>query len=203
MILDAKFTFSNHITSTIQSCNHHLRAIKHISPFIIRCLVITRLDYCNSIFFNTSQRELSRLQSVMNRSARIALNVNSPHHYLTNSSSGNLVELHWLPIIHRIEFKIACITYKTLTTSSPSYLHHLISVKTPTRHLRSSATVTFLQKRTANNISQRAFRHTAPKVWNSIPQNIRNSKPLSTFKSKLKTHYFKLAYPSSTSNTCN
>jgi len=205
VILDTKLTFSNYITSTIQTCNHHLRAIKHIRPFItdelssnlIRCLVITRLDYCNSILFNTSQHQLSRLQSVMNRAARVALNVNSPHHYLTHSSSVNLIKLHWLPIIYRIQFKIACITYKTLTTSSPSYLHRLISVKAPTRHLRSTASITLSQQRTTNNISQRAFRHTAPKVWNSLPQNITNCKQLSSFKSKLKTHFFKLAFPAS------
>ena len=31
----------------------------------------------------------------------------------------------------------------------------------------------------------------APKLWNSLPANIRNSRSLDTFKKHLKTHYFK------------
>ena len=31
----------------------------------------------------------------------------------------------------------------------------------------------------------------APKLWNSLPANIRNSKSLDTFKKHLKTHYLK------------
>ena len=31
----------------------------------------------------------------------------------------------------------------------------------------------------------------APKLWNSLPANIRSSRSLDTFKKHLKTHYFK------------
>ena len=37
-----------------------------------------------------------------------------------------LAELHWLPVSARIEFKIALLTFKTLTTHQPSYLHNLL-----------------------------------------------------------------------------
>jgi hypothetical protein len=33
---------------------------------------------------------------------------------------------HWLPIIQRITFKIAVITYKVKKTSMPAYLHNLL-----------------------------------------------------------------------------
>ena len=37
-----------------------------------------------------------------------------------------LSELHWLPVNSRIIFKLACLTYKLLTTSQPAYLHTLL-----------------------------------------------------------------------------
>ena len=40
----------------------------------------------------------------------------------------------------------------------------------------------------------RAFRISAPKIWNSLSANIRDSPSLPTSRRQLKTHYFQLAY---------
>ena len=42
----------------------------------------------------------------------------------------------WLPVNSRIIFKLACLTYKLLTTSQPAYLHMLLHHYTPTRTLQ-------------------------------------------------------------------
>ena len=52
-----------------------------------------------------------------------------------------LKSLHWLKINERIEYKLLSLTYKTLTTAQPTYLHSLISVQPP-RATRSSSVVT-------------------------------------------------------------
>ena len=49
--------------------------------------------------------------------------------------------LHWLPICHRINFKIATITYRVLQSQQPSYLAALIPRFTPVRSLRSSSSL--------------------------------------------------------------
>ena len=40
-----------------------------------------------------------------------------------------LKSLHWLKINEYIEYKLLSLTYKTLTTAQPTYLHSLISVQ--------------------------------------------------------------------------
>ena len=50
-----------------------------------------------------------------------------------------LSELHWLPVRHRINFKIATITFKVLQFQQPSYLAALNPWYVPTRSLRSSS----------------------------------------------------------------
>lgn len=40
----------------------------------------------------------------------------------------------------------------------------------------------------------RAFARSGPFLWNELPLEIRNSPSVTIFKSKLKTHLFKLAY---------
>ena len=39
-----------------------------------------------------------------------------------------------------------------------------------------------------------SFKVAAPKLWNSLPEDLRSSNDVSVFKSKLKTHYFSIAY---------
>ena len=41
---------------------------------------------------------------------------------------------------------------------------------------------------------ERAFSVCAPKLWNSLPSEVRTSETVFLFKKRLKTHYFKLAF---------
>jgi len=47
----------------------------------------------------------------------------------------------------------------------------------------------------ATDSGSRAFRISAPKIWNSLPPHILQSQTLSSFRRHLKTHYFQSAYP--------
>ena len=38
-----------------------------------------------------------------------------------------LARLHWLPVTARIQFRIALLTFKTLTTHQPCYIHDLLN----------------------------------------------------------------------------
>jgi len=46
-----------------------------------------------------------------------------------------LSNLHWLPIHKRINFKVATLTYKVLSTQQPAYLYNVISYHQPSRLL--------------------------------------------------------------------
>ena len=166
--IDEKFDY--HITTVIRSCNHH-QALSHIRQFftnymastLARFLVLSRLNYCNFLLYNISKHQQERLQPIMNKAARISLNINTPHHYLHHSSKNYLFQLQWLAVYNRIIFKIALITYKTYTTSIPGYLSNLIQNRPNPRLLRSSS-ATLLKNSTTNKISERGFRHASPAV---------------------------------------
>ena len=155
------------------------------------CILIIHYS-CNSLLHNITQQQCARLQRTLNRAARIVLNVDTSKGTRHQSSVNNLIRLHWLPITHRISFKIALLTHKTLTTSSPPYLRTLLKIRKTGRCLRSSAAPLLQQHHTSNNISTRAFRHAAPCVWNSLPPDIRATVSTELFKKKLKTYYFKI-----------
>ncbi len=55
-------------------------------------------------------------------------------------------------------------------------------------------TVLLVVPRVAKSTKEgRTFSYLAPKLWNSLPDNVRGSATLSLFKSRLKTHLFSQA----------
>jgi len=75
------------------------------------------------IMHGTSASNLNKLQVVQNALARTVSR--SP---LSVSASHRLSNLHWFPVRKRIDFKIATLTYKVLSTQQPAYLHNLIII---------------------------------------------------------------------------
>ncbi len=98
-------------------------------------------------------------------------------------------------ITNRIDFKILLITYKALNGLAPQYLSELLSHYSPPRPLRSQNSghliIPRISKSTAGG---RSFSDLAPKLWNNLPNTVREADTLCQFKSRLKTHLFNLAY---------
>ena len=64
----------------------------------------------------------------------------------------------------------------------------------PTRQLRSSSSLLLQSLPTGTVIACRAFSQAAPRVWNDLPFDIRNSVTFDRFRSALRTHYYMLAF---------
>ena len=102
--------------------------------------------------------------------------------------------VHWLPVRRPIEFKIAVLTYKLLSTGQPSRLACKITPYLSGRRLKSLESGTLTVSRIKTAIGSLAFRSAAPSVWNLFPVDIRVVLSLESFRVKLKTHYIQLAF---------
>ena len=115
---------------------------------------------------------INKLQRVQNAAAR--LGTNSPR---ICHITPILEDLHWLPIKYRIEFKIVLLTFKCLYGLAPQYLADLIAVAPQSRYNLRSRNATLLvsaKARCLPTLGDRAFQSAAPKLWNSLPVEIRN-----------------------------
>ena len=84
----------------------------------------------------------------------------------------SLINLHWLPVTHRIEFMIAMLVHKYIYGVSPQYILDLIKIKESSQYqLRSYRA--YNAYRTKKTLGDRAFENVAPKVWNKLPLEIR------------------------------
>ena len=96
-------------------------------------LVLSRINYCNSILSGSFKCLIQKLQRVQNTAAQITLRMPRTEH-----TTPLLRMLHWLPIPSRIAYKIDSLCHTALTTAYPKYLSELLNVYTPARPLRSS-----------------------------------------------------------------
>ena len=106
-----------------------------------------------------------------------------------------LKKLHWLPIKQRIDYKIWLLTYKTLTNKQPTYLYNSLSFQSHSVSTRSSASLVLSIPYVWSSLGKRTFSVIGPRLWNSLPPDTRNSSSLPIFRSMLKTHLFKIAFP--------
>ena len=197
--LDQSLTFDQHVQGVVKASNFHIRALRHIRPMLDRAvantmacsIVSTRLDYCNSLLYGTKVSNIQKLQRVQNSLARVVACSTMRDHI-----TPVLKELHWLPVKQRIEYKVALVTHKVLSTGQPPYLAELVSTYKPGRQGLRSATKHQLTIPTGlgTRAGQRTFTSAAEYIWKKLPLPIKSAKCLFTFKSKLKTFLFQSAY---------
>ena len=107
-----------------------------------------------------------------------------------------LQELHWLPVVYRIQFKILLLVFKAIHGMAPEYITDMIIPKSSGGYfLRSNSQYQLVVPRSKHKyFGDRAFAVCAPTLWNKLPLEIKLSSNVDQFKSKLKTHFFLLAY---------
>ena len=198
VLFDSDLNFGAHIKRVVQTCFYQLRNISKIKPFLsrpnleklIHAFITSRLDFCNSLYSGVTQKTLSRLQLVQNAAARLLTNTKKRDHI-----TPILASLHWLPVAFRVDFKVLLISFKAQRGLAPSYISELLSPYDPPCGLR-SAGKGLLTTRTATYVTRgdRAFAVRAPRLWNALPEKIRLTDSLTSFKSLLKTYMFQKAF---------
>ena len=154
-------------------------------------LVLSCLDYCNSLSSRIPQQLIDKLQKVQKCSARLIFKTSK-----CTIVSPLFAKLHWLPIAQRIDYKISSLCYDVVSDTDPLYLSDLLCFYVPSRSLRSSADTRIFRIPTGKKKfqGQRAFSHLGPVTWNKLPYSVRHAQTQSQFKTQLKTTLFCSVY---------
>ena len=200
VLLDCHLSFHNQINNVVKVAGYHLKNIAFVRKYLderttkmlISNHVISKLDYCNSLYYGLPNYQLKKLQIIMNRAARLIKGL-SPRERITPS----LIDLHWLPIKARIIYKLCVMTYQALTSERPRYIRELLRgfhLHT-SMFLRHSADPHRLDEPRSNfEIGSRAFASCAPRLYNRLPEDVKNSGNQNIFKKRLKTYLFTESY---------
>ena len=85
-----------------------------------------------------------------------------------------LRDLHWLPFLKRMQYKLLVLTFKILHSDAPGFLCELLIWHHPTGHLRSANTTSCKSKTV--KLGRRLMDTTAAAtLWNTLPDGIKCS----------------------------
>ena len=132
------------------------------------------------------------MQAVQNMAAKITLG-----RCKYDSASRCLVQLHWLPIKYRIDYKIISIVHKCIHDDALPYLTRMIHHSMPGRQgLRSETDTTRLlvPQTSKKTFAAHSFSVLGPQLWNQLPVDLRKIDNYARFKKELKTHIFRIAH---------
>ena len=100
--------------------------------------------------------------------------------------TSSFICLHWLPIKFRINFKIAMLCFKYIHGHAPNYLKSMVAIKKT-----SWKTIPDDRKK---SLAIGPFPMHSPRFGTVSHNHFSHSKNFNTFKSLLKTHYFREAF---------
>ena len=186
VMLDRHLTLEPHIRSIVSHCYKLLGDIGRIrsvltdkqTESLVHSVISSRVDYCNSLFLGLNKNTINSLQKVQNAAARLILKKRK-----RTSIRSDLKGLHWLRVDQRIMFKTLLLVYKCINAIAPDELKSLIQVNPDKPQIL--VTPTF-----KTTHGRRSFQYNAPYLWNHLPEDIRKSVSLESFKGKLKTFLF-------------
>ena len=100
--LRADLSVANHVFTVICSGNYNIRQLHQLQSLMTRealrhaayALMLSRVDYCNSLFANAPATSTKRFQSLINLAARVVSDCSRFDH-ITDFTRDYL---HWLPI---------------------------------------------------------------------------------------------------------
>ena len=135
---DSHLTMKAHVARVARTCFFHLRRLRSIrrslgrdvTARLVSALVISRLDYCNSVLTHLPASTLAPLQRVLNAAVRLVHDL-GPREHVTPA----MYELHWLPIAEKIKFKLCLLVHHAVNGRAPSYLTELVTSQHPRTRL--------------------------------------------------------------------
>ena len=197
-IFDPRLDMVAQVGKTVKTAAFSLRNIGRVRNLltedtakqVVQSLVLSRLDYCNALLAGLPNTLIDRLQRIQNSAARLVSKTPKRHHI-----TPVLKDLHWLKVKYRIDFKILLLVFKTYQGMAPGYICDLLIPYKPSRTLRSGDKSQLAQPRShRHTLGDRAFSIYAPRVWNALPLEIRQSPSVASFKKRLKTFFFRQCY---------
>ena len=181
--IDNKLTFTEHIEKLLKKGNQKLHALIRISKFltpeklrlIMKTFIEAQFNYCPLLWMFHSRSLNNRINRLHERALRIVYksDIFTFHELLEKD--------HSFTIHDRNLQKLALEMYKVKHNLSPAPFQELFSQRT-----NNSRADWVIPKTRTTNFGLETLRYRGPKTWELLPSEIKNTKTLSDFKSKVK-----------------
>ena len=185
--VDNSLDWKEHIKSVSAKVSRAVGLLKYAKRFLPQnslktlytSIVEPHFRYCCAVWGCCSTTEISKLQKLQNRAARIITNSSF------DASSKPLIQnLGWKTVNDMIKHESRTMVYKSINNIAPPYMNDMFTRNSQdaTRQLRNTNTDLKLpKKRTCNG--QKSFSFRGAKLWNSLDTEAKRATSLNRFKS--------------------
>ena len=179
--LDNKLTFNEHVNTLCTKASQKIHALARVSNYmslkqrrsIMYAFISSHFGYCPLVWMFHSRLLNNRINKIHERALRIVYkdNVSSFEDLLLKDNS---VTIH-----ERNIQKLAIELYKVANRSSPKIMDFIFPLKEKIRYPGENIFRTMNVKTVTWGTE--SLRHMGPKIWNIIPENLKNIDNLTTF----------------------
>jgi hypothetical protein len=197
--IDSKLTWHIHVENTLKKCNSLLYLLGRIKYYLsipmrklyFNSYILPHLDYCCTIWGNCNSDLINSVICFQKRAARLILDVN-----IDTSSETLFKELRWMKFDERIKFKKAIMMYKVCNKIAPDYLQQKFTYVSDihSKNLRSQVLNSIYVPKPNLEISRKTFTYSGSKIWNSLPDTVKNASTVQEFKAKYLDFTYNLPY---------
>ena len=186
--IDQKLCFDKHISTLCKKAAGQLNAIGRISNYldqkgkeaIINGFVYANFNYCPLVWHFCSAKSVKKIEKIQERLLRLLLNdYRSDYKSLLVKSSKSTMEVKRLRAL-------ALEIFRTLNNMNPEYLKDIFIQNTTS--VRNYNNLVVHSHRTAT-YGDKSLSTLGPKIWNSLPNNIKSLESFSKFKSYIDTWF--------------
>ena len=173
--MESQLKSKTHITKvcgTYSTLKNIVRIHSLLKPegakIIVQGLVISKLDYCNTLLLGTSGHQLSRIQMIQNMGCRVISSLKKCDHV-----SNAMKELHWLKVQEWIQYKVLVTMYQCDNGLAPSISDKTCQTWTWPEKIWDQTTQEKLPipHCSLSQVHNSSIRYAGPRLWNELPQH--------------------------------
>ena len=197
LVVDDALAWSQHIDYLSTKIARGVGILKRTRSFLPNQSLLTLYQsviepyfrYCNIVWEQCNETLLDRLQTLQNRAARVIANVS----YEAADHSSLLCDYGWLNVRNLILLDLGIFIYKTQEGLAPDVFYDLYHSVTEIHSYNTrSANKGNLQIPLTNlRAGGKAFSVSGARIWNNIPNSIKQAQSLYVFKRELKEYLIK------------
>ena len=196
--IDDTLSWNSQVQSICKSVSFKLSKLKRLNKFVSSDLLNTiyltsiqpTLDYGCTVWGTCSQANKDMIMWLRKRAARIVTN---RFDYINDRGMLILKDLGWQTLDERRDYFLANLMFKCIHGMAPHWLTNqiLMACESHDRTTRAAISMDVIVPQPRLEVFRNSFQYSGAKVWNNLPDHIKETSTLGSFKYLYKKHHFK------------
>ena len=156
---------------------------KDLRRLLCNALIQPHFDYaCAAWYPNLNKKYKNKLQVLQNKCIRFCLQLDNIEHIGTE----HFDKISWLPIDQRFKQCLSTSVFKFFCEMCPQYMNEIYRTTNQNNTVTRNSSLKLFQPLRTKALSQKCLSYLGPFIWNGLPDDVKLSNNVNTFKHKVK-----------------